>query len=290
MTNTMTLEKSFIIEDRNKYINRIDILGKIKPLTSLLPDGESMTIKSAAKYYEVERSVVETCLNRHKEEFEQDGVRTITKRDNEFELYVPALSIGQHTVKLVSRRALLRLGMLLTISPVAVKVRDYLSNLDALTENEEPKKTKRERNRNHSTYYMEHRGLSKDATTNSEPSSNDMKEEIHSNTDQILNGLMTQLEAYKVNTGLVNDMTLRIKELEYELNLKTILANDQQNVIETQEKMINRLRRDNKNLNADVKAIQKIVFKNMVDKVDGQSEEKDIKTYKRDTASGLVSR
>lgn len=41
MTAVMTLEKSFIIENRNKYINHIDILNKIKPITSLLPDVES---------------------------------------------------------------------------------------------------------------------------------------------------------------------------------------------------------------------------------------------------------
>ncbi|WP_211750284.1 hypothetical protein [Paenibacillus sp. Marseille-Q4541] len=288
MTNVMTLEKSFIIEDRNKYINRIDILGKIKPVTSILPDGENMTIKAAAKYYEVDRSVIERQLARHKDEFEQDGVRTVTKHDSEFELYAPVLTSGQHVVKLVSRRALLRLGMLLTMSQVAQKVRDYLVNLDVLMEEEEPKQTKRERNRNHSTFYMEHRGLSKDVITNLQPSYS-VEEGIHSNTDQILKGLMAQLETYKVNIGLVNDMSLRIKELEYELNLKTILADDQQNVIEAQEKTINRLKRDNKNLNADVKAIQKIVFRNMMDKERIQLEEKDTRTYKIDASSGLIN-
>lgn len=284
----MTLEKSFIIEDRNKYINRIDILGKIKPLTSLLPDGESMTIKSAAKYYEVDRSVVERCLNRHKEEFEQDGLRTITKRDNEFELYVPALSVGQHTVKLVSRRALLRLGMLLTISTVAVLVRDYLSSLDDLIETEEAKKSKRERNRNHSVYYMEHIGGSK----KEEPAAQteEAVQGIHSNNDEVLSGLISQLEQFKVNTGLVNDMSLRIKELEYELNLKTILLEDQRKVVALTQKAINKLKRDNKELREDQKAIQRIVFKSMMsDELQSQCENNSY-AYERETASGLVTK
>lgn len=211
MTAVMTLEKSFIIEDRNKYINRIDILSKIKQVTSLLPDGENMTIKAAAKYYEVDRGVVERLLTKFKEEFEQDGVRTITKRDSEFELYLPALAVGQHTLKLISRRALLRLGMVLKDSKVAEKVRDYLVRLDVLIESEKPAKERRQRNRNHSAFYMEQKGLSTDNTTYSQYSS-DEEEEIHSNNDQMNNSLVQQLEHFKVNTGLINDMTLRIKE------------------------------------------------------------------------------
>lgn len=289
---SMTLEKTFIIEDRNKYINRIDILSKIKPITSLLPDGESMTIKAAAKYYEVERSVVERCLNRHKEEFEQDGVRTITKRDSKFELYVPSLSIGQHTVKLVTRRALLRLGMLLTISNVAILVRDYLSNLDALTENEEPKTTKRERNRNHSAYYMEHRGNPQinNLNLNQQEDKDNITNQIHSNNDELVNGLIVQLEQFKVNTGIVNDLTSRIKELEYELKIKTILFDEQEKIVAAQDKAIYRLKRDNKSLKTDLKGIQKIVFKSLADNNEPvlSDDKSESKTYGREAHSGLV--
>lgn len=257
MTAAMTLEKSFIIEDRNKYINRVDILSKIKLISSILPDGENMTIKAAAKYYEVDRGVIERYLTKHKEEFEQDGVRTISKRDSEFKVYSPALPVGQHTLKLVSRRALLRLGMLLKGSEVAEKVRDYLVNLDGMIE--------------------------------PQMATNDNL--IHSNNNQNDNNvLMQQLEQFKVNTGLVKDMEMRIKELEYELNLKNILLEDQRKVVALTQKAINKLKRDNKELREDQKAIQRIVFKSMMaDELQSQCENSSY-AYERDMVSGLVTK
>lgn len=288
MTAVMTLEKSFVIEDRNKYINRIDILSTIKPVTSLLPDGENMTIKAAAKYYEVDRGVIERLLTKFKEEFEQDGVRTISKRDNEFELYLPALAVGQHTLKLVSRRALLRLGMLLKDSKVAEDVRHYLVRLDVLIESEKPTKERRQRNRNHSKFYMEHKGLAVDNTVYTHA-----EEEIHSNSNQLINDLVQQLEQFKVNTGMVNDMTLRIKELEHELKLKSILLDEQMKINETHKKAMNKLKKDNKEMKSDLNAIQKIAFKNFLVKNQVERSTLEIqdngKSFVIDSKSGLVS-
>lgn len=283
MSTVMTLEKSFVIEDRNKYINRIDILSTIKPVNSLLPDGENMTIKAAAKYYEVDRGVIERLLTKFKEEFEQDGVRTITKRNSEFELYLPALATGQHALKLVSRRALLRLGMLLKDSNVAEKVRDYLVRLDVLIESEKPTKERRQRNRNHSEFYLQQKGLSADSTVCTHA-----EEEIHSNSNQLINDLVQQLEQFKVNTGMVNDMTLRIKELEHELKLKTILVEDQQNVIDSQKRALNKLKKENKDVKSDLKSIRKIVFKDMIDENGEKPIQTESKTFKRDAQSGLI--
>lgn len=69
-------------------------------------------------------------LNRHKKEFEDDGVHTLSSKDDAFRMMRKALPSKQFVVKLLTRRAGLRIGMLLRDSEVAAKVRTYLLNVE----------------------------------------------------------------------------------------------------------------------------------------------------------------
>lgn len=125
-----------LVEDkslREKYVGRVDVLDKVKVL-SLLPDGEHLTTKQVAEYYEVDKITIDLMLKRHKDEFESDGIKLI--KGNELKQYksthlqdvselkrVPALT-------LFTRRAILRTGMLLRDSEVAKQVRTYLLNVE----------------------------------------------------------------------------------------------------------------------------------------------------------------
>ncbi|MET3209785.1 UNVERIFIED_CONTAM: hypothetical protein ABIC26_002732 [Paenibacillus sp. PvR008] len=117
---------------RDQYINKVEVLNKVKSL-SLLPDNQHMTTKVVADYYEVEYKTIASILARHKKELENDGVHTITSKDEAFLKLKKALPSSQFIVKLLTKKAVLRIGMLLKDSEVAVKVRDYLLRVEEVS-------------------------------------------------------------------------------------------------------------------------------------------------------------
>ncbi|MGR6760391.1 MULTISPECIES: hypothetical protein [Paenibacillus] len=128
----LKLNADNFVEDKNvrdQYINKTEVLQKVK-LLSLLPDNQHMTVKAVAEYYEVEYQTIINVLNRHKSEFEKDGVKTINNKDEGYFKVKEALSAGQFIVKLVPRKAILRVGMLLRDSKIAIKIRDYLLRIE----------------------------------------------------------------------------------------------------------------------------------------------------------------
>ncbi|PYE51604.1 hypothetical protein HUB98_06195 [Paenibacillus barcinonensis] len=134
MNEALQLDHDQFIENKNtnfreQYINKVSMLDKVKKVI-LLPDGESMTVKMASEFYEVDYSVVAQILSRHNAEFKKDNVRTISSKQEGFDTLSKALSPGQHIVKLLTKKAVLRIGMLLRDSKVAIKVRDYLLQVE----------------------------------------------------------------------------------------------------------------------------------------------------------------
>lgn len=140
-----------IIENRDmrdRMAGRVDVLDKVKALT-LLPDDLYVTTKMAAEYYEVNHDVLRNLLNYHRDEFEADGVKLLTGKDvmeYKARIYAMNLSNENHSlkevkairshVKLIPRRALLRIGMLLRDSHVAKQVRSYLLNVEEIARKE----------------------------------------------------------------------------------------------------------------------------------------------------------
>lgn len=132
-------------ESREKYIERFDVLEKVKRLL-LLPGTELATVKQVAEYYQVGEKAIKTIYNRHKDELESDGV--YIKKYNEFlslqneslktmagktDIYFfdgTILTVPNRGLRVFPKRAILRIGMLLRDSDVAKEVRTQLLNIE----------------------------------------------------------------------------------------------------------------------------------------------------------------
>lgn len=150
---------------RDKYVGRYDILEKVKKLL-LVPGTELATTKQVAEYYSTRRTIQEKLMGladniiseetiqkvyqRHKDEFVEDGV--VLKKANDFLNWnrIPgqrgsttmmfyngeSMIISNGGTKVFPRRAILRVGMLLTGSDVAREVRTQILNIEGKTSNE----------------------------------------------------------------------------------------------------------------------------------------------------------
>jgi len=120
---------------RQQMIGRCSILEKIKVLPYLTKDMRS-TIQQTSSYYEVPEATTRQILSRNKEEFSGDGIVVVKRRDfSGLSLLHDVTDFGRTpSLTLLPKRAILRLGMLLTESPVARSVRNYLLNLEEIAE------------------------------------------------------------------------------------------------------------------------------------------------------------
>lgn len=145
IANQVVTVESFInnrsVRDAN--INKVEILNKVKALTTL-PDDMHVTVEMAADYYEVGVKAIKSITLRHRDELESDGLKVL--KGYEFENFVsfslkPAnieVSPKTRSLTLIPRRALLRIGMLLRDSEVAKQVRSYLLNVEEIAQEEAP--------------------------------------------------------------------------------------------------------------------------------------------------------
>lgn len=147
-------------EERQKYIDRVEVLDKVKKLF-LIPQLDMMTIHQVADFYEVELTVINKCLLRNSDEIYADGVilkkprdfgkiwkgtkcpfPTVGKTANSTTYQIAdnvTIVIPNRGVRCFSKRAILRIGMLLRDSKVAQEVRTQLLNIVEHTETENPK-------------------------------------------------------------------------------------------------------------------------------------------------------
>jgi hypothetical protein len=133
--NEMVLVESRYMRDQNVY--RDDVIEKVKAI-SLLGNNMEATLQVAADYYEVPVETVRTIVKRHRVEFnDYEEIRLLKgKTLAEFKTLVqdePSLS-GVNSLQLLNRRGLLRLGMLLTESEVAKSIRNYLLNVEEVSD------------------------------------------------------------------------------------------------------------------------------------------------------------
>lgn len=149
MTNIDIIEKKDL---REELSNRVEVLDKVKKLF-LIPQMEVMTTKMVADYYEVDKSTIELCYQRNKKEVNEDGVniksskaflnlqnvitekqsyKTIVKISDTVTLEIP-----NRGIRCFSKRAILRIGMLLRDSKIAQEVRTQLLNTFEHSTNEQ---------------------------------------------------------------------------------------------------------------------------------------------------------
>lgn len=153
-TNELVLIESRTMRDRNVY--RDDVLDKVKAI-SLIGSQFEATTEMAAEYYSVSPDTIRTIVKRHREEFnEYEEMRVLKgKTLSEFKAEVQGelLYKGVNSLALINRRGILRLGMLLTESDVAKSVRNYLLNVEEISDDKqrawavERELSKRERRR-----------------------------------------------------------------------------------------------------------------------------------------------
>ena len=144
MEKKMVQENLLDAETRTKLAGRVEVLEKVKDLL-LLPQLEMMTVQQVADYYEVDNEAIQKCYRRNKEEVDSDGT-TLKKLDFWNGHFVQVknnirgstsfkisdditLVVPNGGIRLFSKRAILRIGMLLRDSKVAKEVRTQLLNI-----------------------------------------------------------------------------------------------------------------------------------------------------------------
>lgn len=131
-------------ETRQALMERIEVLDKVKSLF-LIPGHEVMTTKQVAEYFEVDEAVIRQLYVRNREEIDSDGVAmkksgdfgsdnlsrpNIHKRGCVvFEYNGVQFEVNNSGTRCFSRRAILRIAMLLRDSRVAQEVRTQLLNV-----------------------------------------------------------------------------------------------------------------------------------------------------------------
>lgn len=136
-------------EERDKNIGRVEVLDRVGNLF-MLPNTELTTVKMVAEFYKVSEETIQTIVKRNRDELNSDGykvwkVKEITElflnvHDEQIEIekekYTTViyfndnegnyLSVPNKGKALFTKRAVLRIGMLLRDSEVAKEVRSRL--------------------------------------------------------------------------------------------------------------------------------------------------------------------
>lgn len=146
-------EQENIISDRDmrdKCVERYEVLEKVKNLL-LLPGTDLMSIDQVADYYEVSSQGIKNLYSQNREEIDEDGTKILprdfyngsTEKSTSVEVKQTSVTytfengqtvtINNRGLKAFSRRAVLRIGMLLQQSEVAREVRNQLLNIEEKT-------------------------------------------------------------------------------------------------------------------------------------------------------------
>ena len=122
---------------RDQYVDRTDVLDKVKAL-ALLPDDMHATTEMVASYYEVPVKTVESLAFDNLAELQANGRHVL--RGSDLREFVASFGEGANVLSpkarslaVFSRRAVLNVGQLLRDSSVARRVRTYLLDVEAET-------------------------------------------------------------------------------------------------------------------------------------------------------------
>lgn len=150
------VETGSIISDRNmrdKCVGHYEVLEKVKELL-LLPDTDLMSINQVAEYYEVSPQGIKDLYTQNKSEIDCDGTKMIKRNYYDGSLLKTTsvekkqtsaiytfdngqvVTINNRGLRAFSKRAVLRIGMLLQQSEIAKRVRTALLDIEDKTEPE----------------------------------------------------------------------------------------------------------------------------------------------------------
>ena len=121
----------------------LHVLDKVKELT-YLKNNTYVTINQVISYYEVSKRTIERLIHESREEIESDGLKIVEKGElKEIKGYAKGVGSLYDEIKyskkltLFTRRAVLRIGMMLRDSEVAKTVRNYLLNIESISTEEQ---------------------------------------------------------------------------------------------------------------------------------------------------------
>ena len=134
---------------REELINRVEVLDKVKQLL-LIPGMQFTTAQGVADFYEVDVTNIKTnVVKRHRAELESDGMIVLSRKEvlerycqndngvvkHKSHIEIPlgngsSINVGNGKNLLFTRRAILRVGMLLRDSDIAMEVRTQLLNIE----------------------------------------------------------------------------------------------------------------------------------------------------------------
>lgn len=147
-----TLTQDQLIESkelREQMAGRVEVLDKVKELL-LIPKTEFATVGLVSEFYGVDIEAVKKVVQRNEDELLSDGMKRLNGREIKEELVGDNMSLTKfqgyfmiegirfrnNTNILLSRRAILRIGMLLQDSVIATEVRTQLLNIEEKVSNE----------------------------------------------------------------------------------------------------------------------------------------------------------
>jgi len=133
-------------QERDKFINKTEVLDKIKDIV-FLPDNQLDTT-GIAEFYEVPKITIRQLHSRHKEEFlneaktlNSEGIKEIKAKICSLQCVTDKnenrLKHAKSKITLYNKQGILRVGMLLTNSKVAEKIRNYLIKIEKESTNEQ---------------------------------------------------------------------------------------------------------------------------------------------------------
>lgn len=149
-------EQENIISDRDmrdKCVGHYEVLERVKKLL-LLPGTEMMSIEQVADYYEVSDRWIKELYGYNREEIDSDGTELLPRNFYNGSEVKPTsvenkqtsatyifgdgqmITINNRGLKAFSKRAVLRIGMLLQQSSVAREVRNQLLNIEEKSSDE----------------------------------------------------------------------------------------------------------------------------------------------------------
>lgn len=140
----------FTSEQIKKNIDKVEMLDQVGKLLSI-GKTELSTIKQIAEYFEVAEETIKSVILRHRSELIKDGLRCYSYDELNKSFVIKLLSQTQYTktidisgekmtipnrgLSLFTKRAVLRIGMLLRDSKVATELRSKLLNIVEAAEN-----------------------------------------------------------------------------------------------------------------------------------------------------------
>lgn len=136
----MSISSEVLVESRtmrSQYTERFEVLDKAGSL-SLLPDDTHATTEMVASFYEVDVEAIHSAVRRNREELSANGMSTVSAKEFEtVSLTTSNQRGGARRIRLFNRKAILNVGMLLTESDVARKVRAYLLSSEEMLTDEQ---------------------------------------------------------------------------------------------------------------------------------------------------------